>query len=449
MYRTLVQGLNSLRRNLLAGLQLALPLRAHPNHLNPSLGQFVAILCGLWLLSATHDQLDAGLDAEYSGWGLLTQATMSYLWMATLALIVLLDRRPGDFLRLAVSMGSASIWLLTTWTLTTAFWSRLQPEFYDENYQMLWQAFLIWELLVFARIMFSVLGAAWYRAAANSVIYAVCIYATVIFLPHSALFVEPWQPQKHSRVDVEATYYAQTNLLRQSLYILSPERPDKTDLYFVGFAAYASQDVFKREIEQATVIFEQQFDAIGRTVSLINHRATLAIVPLANRHNLETTIRGLAERINLEEDVVVLFLSSHGGEDATISVDLPNFRLNDLSANELRQMLDTAAIKWRIIIVSACYSGSFIDELKSPTTLVITAAASDRASFGCAHENDWTYFGEAYFAQALKQSASFVAAFTKAQEIIGKREADERKTPSDPQISLGSEIEAFLIKHDL
>lgn len=449
IYRVFERKLYAFRDNLVAGLRLALPLRTRPAYLNPSLGQFVALLVCLWLVSAINDLLESGLDADYSGWGLLSQATISYLWMATLALIVLLNRRPTEFLRLAVSMSSVLLWLLITWTITTGVWSRLQPEFFHENYATLWQTFLIWELLVFARIMFQVLDIAWYRVVIHTMIYGASVYATLTYLPHGALFVESWDPPKQARIDVEATYYAQPNLLRQSFYALSPQRPGSTDLYFVGFAAYASQDVFKREIEQATVIFEQQFNAIGRTISLINNRDTLATVPLANRHNLEKTIRKLAEQIDSQEDIVVLFLSSHGAEDATISVELQDFRLNDLSARDVRQILDDAAIKWRIILVSACYSGSFIDALESPTTLVITAAAADRSSFGCAHENDWTYFGDAYFDQALKQSPSFVTAFNLAREIIDKRESAEGKKASNPQISLGGEIAAFLVKHDL
>ena len=451
IYRPLARELNAFYSNLVAGLRLALPSRAQPSSLDPSLGQFVALVLGLWLVSASNDLLGSGLNGEFSSWGLLSQAAVSYLWMATLALIVLLDRRPTEFLRLAVSMASVTLWILIVWTVTTNSWLRLQSESYHENLDTLWHAFLAWELMVLVRILFTVLGTRWYRAVLHAFIYGASVYATLIYLPHSPLFIEPWDPpgNEHARIDVEATYYAQPNLLRQSLYALSPQRPGYTDLYFVGFAAYGRQDVFKREIEQATVIFEQQFNAIGRTVSLINNRSTLASTPLASRHNLEKTIRALAEHIDPAEDIVVLFLSSHGGEDAIISVELPGFGLNDLKASEVRQILDSAAIKWRIIVVSACYSGSFIDALASPTTVVITAAAADRASFGCAHENEWTYFGEAFFAQALKQSPSFVAAFTLARAIVGKRETAEGKKPSDPQISLGSEIEAFLIKHEL
>ena len=68
---------------------------------------------------------------------------------------------------------------------------------------------------------------------------------------------------------------------------------------------------------------------------------------------------------------------------------------NDLRAAELRSILDAAGIGWRVIVISACYSGSFVDELRSDRTLVITASRADRNSFGCSNEADMTYFGRA------------------------------------------------------
>lgn len=436
-------------RNLTAGFRLVLPLPAGYLRLHPTLGQLLGLILALWLLATVDDFIDAGFGAEFSPWGLLSQATQSYFWIATLALIVLVDRRASQFLLLAVAMAAVGVVLLIIWMITTNLWWRYDTESYDEFYYAMWTAFLLWELLAFARIMRTLYLAPWRRAALHTLAYGVAVYSILSYLPHRPMLVEPWQKPEEMSVDVEAAYYAQANLLSHSLHALSPQRAGTVDLYFVGFGAYAYQDVFKREIEQATVIFEQQFDAIGRSVSLINNLDTINVLPLANRHNLEKTIRDLAARIDVEEDVVVVFLSSHGAQDATISVELPGFGFNDLEAGEVRKMLDDSDIKWRIVIVSACYSGSFIETLASPTTLVMTAASADRSSFGCSHENEWTYFGEAYFEQALRQTPAFTAAFERAKEIIAKRESDEGKLPSNPQISVGSEIESYLDHHGL
>ena len=58
-------------------------------------------------------------------------------------------------------------------------------------------------------------------------------------------------------------------------------------------------------------------------------------------------------------------------------------------------ILDESHIRWRVIIVSACYSGIFIPVLKNDSTLIMTAADSRHSSFGCDDTRDLTYFGEA------------------------------------------------------
>jgi hypothetical protein len=107
-------------------------------------------------------------------------------------------------------------------------------------------------------------------------------------------------------------------------------------------------------------------------------------------------------------------------------------------------MLDAAKIRWRIVVVSACYSGGFIEPLKSDTTLVITAADAQHTSFGCGSESDFTYFGRAYFDQALRKQASFIAAFDDARRIIEARERGEGKTPSNPQMYVGKAMKERL-----
>ena len=109
-------------------------------------------------------------------------------------------------------------------------------------------------------------------------------------------------------------------------------------------------------------------------------------------------------------------------------------------------MLDDARIKWRIIVVSACYSGGFIEPLKDDFTLIITASAADRTSFGCGSESEATYFGDALFQHALRFEDSFVKAFEQAKQRIEQRERAEKREPSNPQIFIGDDMAAKLPK---
>ena len=139
-----------------------------------------------------------------------------------------------------------------------------------------------------------------------------------------------------------------------------------------------------------------------------------------------------------------VFLTSHGSRDHVLSTSFWSLDLNGLSAARLKEVLDLSEIKWRVLVVSACYSGGFIDVLKDENTLIMTAARADRNSFGCSNLNDFTYFGQAYFEERLRQDFSFVEAFHDARQAIAAREKQEGLTPSQPQIHIGSAIESKL-----
>ncbi len=246
-------------------------------------------------------------------------------------------------------------------------------------------------------------------------------------------------PRADDVVNVEQVYYAQYRLIAQQIRALAPERPGIPDLYFVGFAGDAQQDVFMREIHSVHRLFDDRFDTRGRSLTLINNRATVTSTPLASTHNLLAALDQVAARMDPDEDVLFLYLTSHGSR-GVLAVDFPPLQLNPLTAETLREMLDQARIKWRVIVISACYSGSFIRPLETDTSLIITAARSDRPSFGCSNENKFTYFGRAYFDEALRHTYSFIDAEATAVRTISKWETAENLRPSMPQIYVGAKI---------
>jgi hypothetical protein len=111
-----------------------------------------------------------------------------------------------------------------------------------------------------------------------------------------------------------------------------------------------------------------------------------------------------------------------------------------MSATTLADILDRSEIRKLVVVISACHSGSFIDELEGPDRIVIAAAREDRTSFGCSNDRDWTYFGDAYFNHGLRQTSSFTEAFEIARDLIEKWENEQGLTPSQPQISIGSSV---------
>ncbi len=249
-------------------------------------------------------------------------------------------------------------------------------------------------------------------------------------------------------VDPIASYedlmYAQPDLIDASIKRLHPQTPGKIDLYALGFAGDAGQPPFRNEVEYLPKLLAQRFAADGRTVELINSAQTFERMPLATRTNLYQALAGIAGKMDLDEDILLLFLTSHGSRDHELYVEMGNMPLDQLTPEDVRDALDSAHIRWRIVIVSACYSGGFIPALREPHTLIVTAARTDRTSFGCGNDSEITWFGKAFLTQALNQTSDFHDAYLRARTTIANWEKRDHETPSDPQYWAGNLIEKKL-----
>jgi hypothetical protein len=245
--------------------------------------------------------------------------------------------------------------------------------------------------------------------------------------------------ERRPRIDIEATYYRQPQLLERALADLQPSIAGQPQLFYVGFAGFGPQAVFKREVLAVRDLFDARFGTKGRSLVLINHASTLAHIAAANVTNLDRALQHIGRLMNRETDVLFLFLTSHG-KKGLFAVEMPGFGFNDITPDSLRAVLDRSGIKNRVVVVSACHSGSFVPALKEPNTLVITAAHADRSSFGCEDRREWTYFGDAYFNRALRQERSFERAFRSASRLISAWETSEKLTKSLPQIAGGEAL---------
>jgi hypothetical protein len=214
--------------------------------------------------------------------------------------------------------------------------------------------------------------------------------------------------------------------------------------FFVGFAGYGGERVFAEEIKLAARVLGKRYDLSDRSVLLLNDRRDVDSQPIATATSLRYTLRELRAKMDVDDDILFLSLSSHGSEDASLSVSNEPLTLKNLTDEELAAALRESGIKWRVIVISACYSGSFVDVLRDPNTIVITAAAADRTSFGCSDSRDLTYFGEAFYRDALPEAPSLREAFETAAEAISRRERAEGVDASNPQAHFGEAIERKL-----
>jgi hypothetical protein len=142
--------------------------------------------------------------------------------------------------------------------------------------------------------------------------------------------------------------------------------------------------------------------------------------------------------IDADEDLLFLYISTHGSPSGELSVALPPLELSQIRPAALARLLHESGIKWKVLVISACYSGAFVEPLKDDNTLIITAADARNQSFGCGNGENLTWFGRAYFDQALRRTRSFTEAFGFARQEVGRREREQGFTASNPQMYVGA-----------
>ncbi|MFJ4193710.1 C13 family peptidase [Pseudomonas sp. NPDC089534] len=230
---------------------------------------------------------------------------------------------------------------------------------------------------------------------------------------------------------LELGLLAQGRLLDDALGNVPASTP-AVELYSLTLGGDGKQSVFLRESDYVANMLASRFGAYGQ-IRLVNHRDHLGDRPMATRENLRRAAQTLAERSG-PEDLVFIYLTSHGTAEHELVLDQPRMELADLPADELAAVLAPLKNRDKVIVISACYSGGFIPALKDERTLIMTASRADRVSFGCSEEANFTYFGDALFAQALNQTDDLEQAFKLAKATVAERELADNFEASEPQI---------------
>ncbi len=400
----------------------------------------IAVLGAMWLAAWVGiDWWQRQPDPEWSNDGI---PLLAWYALAILALAQLLrwrcTPRPGLPETLALALGLAPLPFLLM-SVAVFF---LEPP-------LLWWAYAasaLYGAAYLSRGMRALTGRPQRAAALAGVAYAVLfIYAS------DAMNAIPdvWNPRdgavpEEQLAARETALFEQAGRIDEGLESVQRDASPAPQAFFLGFAGVGEQKVFAQEIGLASRVIGERFGVGGRHLSLVNDDRDLDRAPIASVSGLRYALQGIAARMDLDRDVLFLAISSHGSQDPAIAVSNSQFPLQSLSVADLADALQDAGIKWRVIIISACYAGGFIDSLRDPHTVVIAAAAADRTSFGCSNDSDLTYFGAAFYRDALPEARSLEEAFASARRAIGERERRENETPSDPQAYFGAEIDKKL-----
>lgn len=218
-----------------------------------------------------------------------------------------------------------------------------------------------------------------------------------------------------------------------------PAHGPSPETFVLAVGGSGFQALFDREARRAAAVLTAR--APGPSLVVSNSPDQVRSGILASPKTVALTIAAIGHRA-VRGDTLVIYLASHGGRDANIEMDAPRLDFDDLTAPALAADLQRAGITRRIVIVSACFGATWIKPLANPTTILITAAAVDRTSFGCDDSRELTVFGEAILAELANRHQSLAAAFARAKLRIAAVERAEKETPSLPQSWVGSEMAA-------
>jgi Peptidase C13 family len=137
-------------------------------------------------------------------------------------------------------------------------------------------------------------------------------------------------------------------------------------------------------------------------------------------------------------EACLAFITSHGSEGGFLL--RPDRRLFDAASLD-QALTEGCGSAPTVLIVSACHSGVFINErTRRPNRVILTAAAPDRASFGCGVDNDYTYYDRCLLEQfdAVTTWRELAAATTSCVETRERRLGVAKA--SKPQTFVGSAV---------
>jgi hypothetical protein len=431
------------RRTWLLDLASLVALRGNAVLTGPTQGVPATLMTllavGTWMI---FDRRENGPDAEFYVYGL---PTLAWYLLGGLAVAWVLGRTsfPRVALPRAIVIAALGSWLtILYFNLAGAVESR-------------WVAIALGVAGVFYAIAYFGRAARALTGQSQSWAGVGTFAASVAFLwITEALWVYPmaWTPsgdETEELVDsyenTEPLFFAQRDRVDAALAAVGVNNPAEVELFFVGFAGFGNEKVFAEEIKFAARGVAERYPNTVGSVLLLNDARDFYGAPFATASTLRYTLRGVAAKMDLDNDVLFLALSSHGSPEWELSVTNGGLPLADIDAEDLVAALDDAGIKWRVIVISACYAGGFIDALQDPYTIVLAAAASDRTSFGCTNERELTYFGEAFYRDSLPLDVPLREAFALTEQRVLAREAAEGIVrQSQPMAFFGSDVERKL-----
>lgn len=435
-------------RNLGSGLRLAFLRRVRRHDFRVGIADLLVLVVAMSLFDIGVDYLKYGSDGVFSWFGVTGEMYGFGVVMLVAAFLGVAYRRRS----LALSVPIALFAAYPPLQLAHLLPHLAPPDTVAAAVLGVAEEYLLlgWSVIIFVRSVAVGLDGDGRRRALRSLAGGLLLFAPLwygsTFSPQLPWWrVEAVADSEQPNPASEPVMEAQKTLLDDALGSIEDGRTGVADFYAVAVAA-SPGDALRADALSAIKVLDERWATDGRSVALVNHPASLLELPMASFSNLRATLEEIRGAINPEEDVVLVYLAGNGRADGSIDVDLPPLDLVPLAPARVRRMLDEIGIRWRIVVVSACGSGAWIDALADDSTVVMTATGTDGEGPGCSIGAEGTAFGAALFGTGFVDADTVAGAFEIARGRVlapagGAAPADRAL---GPQLAVGSAIASKL-----
>jgi hypothetical protein len=225
-------------------------------------------------------------------------------------------------------------------------------------------------------------------------------------------------------------------LILASLLAISPQQAPPADITWKAVLMTGDDQI--DAFDNARKALKNEFVQIG--ISPANIRE-LSMSPAENQRgitpsstaNLQSSLLSLSVG---NTDGCLLHMTSHGVRQGFVMKNQPI-----LTPARLNSILDlSCGDRPTVVLVSACYSGTFAAAaMQKPNRVILTAAREDRTSFGCSSENEFTYW-DGCLIDNLTKSDTWLSLHRRVEQCIQSKESKGRFTPSVPQAFLADAV---------
>jgi hypothetical protein len=193
-------------------------------------------------------------------------------------------------------------------------------------------------------------------------------------------------------------------------------------------------DVFDNARKTLRNVFVHDGVAPGNIRELsVSRTARVKGVLASSASGLERALQDLSVG---DRDACLIHMTSHG---SPLGFYLKNTAY--ITPSALNTILEqSCGDRPTVVLISACYSGVFVSRaMLKPNRIILTAARSDRTSFGCSAEEQYTYW-DGCLIDSLPRADTWKSLYGTIEGCVTTKESKGRFRPSYPQAYFGEQV---------